>query len=677
MRLLRMKEGGDVSLDDNTEEKASYAILSHRWGKDCEEVTFKDMMDHTYKDKRGYEKIRGCGEQAKRDGHQLFWIDTCCIDKSSSAELSESINSMWRWYCNSQICYVYLDDVRADIDEAEKNTAFTDSKWFTRGWTLQELLAPPRLEFYDAGWNIIGTKDDLAEKISKITNIDERFLGCHIDLLKQASVAVRMSWASTRTTKRAEDIAYCLLGIFDINMPLLYGEGAKAFQRLQEEIVKHSDDQSILAWSSPSAGIDSGNLFAHSPAAFAACDNVVRSSQPGPVEPYSITNKGLKISLPLIRGDREGELLAMLNCRRRYDMFGSLALPLKQTSNNHQYQRRDGELPFVPFTDWVLAKVQPMYISMKPLADYSPNYLEDNTCILSALPKGFKVSQIYPFGPWSHDTHTFEGNRHSECPQDPDNRTLVVLSSGTTRCALFMTFFYKNRFFHDSVWDARILPVLIDENSNIEEIFYAWNCEDLSSLQRIQRLPLGPMALRTTPQLIRGRRVTIIEVLNCSTFPFMGARKSYERVLVIVQSVGYHLCRVIYWMFDLLFKDSSRDDYVWPSVVLVSGFPYLSLFCDPDQHEIPEVMWRLIVTFLIFVVVRWNKRRRIRQSPREESFVLGWQDVREFDKIIGYFAILILATFLLDRCLGYYPPLFLLQPIYVGLVARLRFNSLI
>jgi len=331
MRLLEMNEDGDLSLKDHPEKTEPYAILSHRWGEDHEEVTFKDVMEHTYKHKRGYAKIRGCGQQAKCGNHQLFWIDTCCIDKSSSAELSESINSMWRWYCNSQICYVYLDDVPADIDEAEKHTAFTKSKWFTRGWTLQELLAPPKLEFYDAEWNKIGTKEELAEKISEITNINKDFLGSDISLLKQASIAERMSWASKRRTKRKEDRAYSLLGIFDINMPLLYGEGAKAFQRLQEEIVKHSNDQSILAWTSPSAEIDSRSFFAHSPAAFAACDTVIRSIQPGPMKPYSITNKGLKISLPLIRGGSEGELLALLNCRRRYDTFGSLALPVKQT----------------------------------------------------------------------------------------------------------------------------------------------------------------------------------------------------------------------------------------------------------------------------------------------------------------------------------------------------------
>ena len=654
-----MKEDGDTSLEDHTEEdKPSYAVLSHRWGKDCEEVTFKDVMDHKYRDKRGYEKIRGCGEQAKKNDHQLFWIDTCCIDKSSSAELSESINSMWRWYCNSQVCYVYLDDVRADIDKAEKDAAFTESKWFTRGWTLQELLAPPRLEFYDAEWNIIGTKEDLAEKISKITKIDERFFGSDINLLKQASIAERMSWASQRITKRAEDIAYCLLGIFDINMPLLYGEGAKAFQRLQEEIVKHSDDHSILAWTSPSAKIDSGKLFAHSPAAFATCHNVVRSIQPGPVKPYSITNKGLKISLPLIRDDGDGEFLAVLNCRRRSDTFGGLVLPVKQTGNNHQYQRRDGELQFVAFTDWALAKVQPMYISLKPLVDYPANYLKDNTSILSALPKGLEVSQIFPSCPWPHGSRTFEGNRHPSSPQDPGNRTLVVLSSGTTRRHLFMTFFHKNRVFHDYVWDARILPVLVDDNSDIEQIFDAWKHKDLSTLQRVQHSPYSRLALRTVPQLIQGRRVTTVEIFYCDQDTWIIPQDITEQALVVFRSVGYRISRVAYWFFHLLFGGSSLLDSLYEPMPMLLAYVISS---SPREEHIQRqpiaVRWYHILALLYFVWLRWSKIRKFQQLPLEERVVLGWQDVRNFDAIIGYCAILLVFIFLpstlLKRYYGY------------------------
>ncbi|KAL5370906.1 hypothetical protein DPSP01_014602, partial [Paraphaeosphaeria sporulosa] len=274
MRLLRMEEDENVSLDEYAEDDTPpYAILSHRWGKDCDEVTFKDIVENAGRDKRGFAKIRACGEQAKRDGYQFFWVDTCCIDKSSSAELSESINSMWRWYRNSGVCYTYLDDVPTDLDAPDRNAALAASKWFTRGWTLQELLAPSRLVLYDVEWNVIGTKDKLADKVSQITNINRDYFSTN-NSLQRASFAERMSWASARTTKRLEDIAYCLLGIFDINMPLLYGEGARAFQRLQEEIVKRSDDQSILAWPSSSTETDGDTLFAYSPASFESCGNI-------------------------------------------------------------------------------------------------------------------------------------------------------------------------------------------------------------------------------------------------------------------------------------------------------------------------------------------------------------------------------------------------------------------
>jgi hypothetical protein len=132
-----------------------YAILSHTWGADTEEVTFKDLIDGTGIDKAGYNKIRFCGEQARRDGLQYFWVDTCCIDKSNSTKLAEAINSMFRWYQNAAKCYVYLSDVSSPAfdtnDESSQlpcESALQKSRWFTRGWTLQELLAPGLVEFF-------------------------------------------------------------------------------------------------------------------------------------------------------------------------------------------------------------------------------------------------------------------------------------------------------------------------------------------------------------------------------------------------------------------------------------------------------------------------------------------------------------------------------------------------
>ncbi|OCK96314.1 HET-domain-containing protein, partial [Cenococcum geophilum 1.58] len=220
-----------------------YAILSHTWGE--EEVTLRDMISTagSLKEKKGFKKIQNCCSQALADGLHWAWVDTCCIDKTSSAELSEAINSMFRWYSRSKVCYAYLTDVPYDgFDDS-----LPKSRWFTRGWTLQELLAPSSVVYYSAEWTRIGDNEDLISVLRNVTRIDEGILS-RTKGLDWISVAEKMSWAATRETTRVEDMAYCLLGIFDVNMPLLYGEGERAFQRLQEEILRNSQDQSLFAW---------------------------------------------------------------------------------------------------------------------------------------------------------------------------------------------------------------------------------------------------------------------------------------------------------------------------------------------------------------------------------------------------------------------------------------------
>ena len=202
--------------------------------------------------KKGFCKVRDSCVQARRDGYQYIWIDTCCIDKTSSTELSEAINSMYAWYKDSAVCYVLLADVFVEPLRGRTWHDFHTSRWFTRGWTLQELLAPAQLQFFNVAWKPLGTKSDLIDDISTITKIDLYALAGGD--LSRLSVARRMSWVANRQTTRLEDMAYCLLGIFGINMPLLYGEGMKAFIRLQEEIMKTTDDQSIFAWRDPTAG---------------------------------------------------------------------------------------------------------------------------------------------------------------------------------------------------------------------------------------------------------------------------------------------------------------------------------------------------------------------------------------------------------------------------------------
>ncbi|KAE9367095.1 HET-domain-containing protein, partial [Stipitochalara longipes BDJ] len=266
-----------------------YAILSHRW--EDEEVTFQDLQAGEGLDKKGFLKIEGCCNQAAFDGWEYVWIDSCCIDKTSSAELSEAINSMFEWYRQSVVCYVYLSDVPYIASEA--HAKLHQSKWWTRGWTLQELIAPKHVLFYNCEWMEIGTKRSMEVLISSITGISRE----HLRNYAQASVAQKMSWASRRETTRKEDEAYCLMGIFNVHMPLLYGEGSKAFRRLQLEILANSDDESLLAWTSSWSSAISGAILAFSPAGFSHAGGIVRAEIDKNRPPFSMTNKGLRMEL--------------------------------------------------------------------------------------------------------------------------------------------------------------------------------------------------------------------------------------------------------------------------------------------------------------------------------------------------------------------------------------------
>ena len=225
-----------------------YAIVSHTWND--EEISFRDWETLCSKEveaMRGYLKVKYSCAQAAADGLEWLWIDTCCIDKSSSAELSEAINSMFFWYRNAVVCYGYLEDVPRCASPAAVRRSLPRSRWFSRGWTLQELIAPADLIFYSRDWHELGTKKSLGPLISKISGIELAYLDAR--QLETASVAKRMSWAAHRRTTRTEDIAYCLLGIFNVYIPLLYGEGKRAFQRLQHEIMTaYPQDHTLFAW---------------------------------------------------------------------------------------------------------------------------------------------------------------------------------------------------------------------------------------------------------------------------------------------------------------------------------------------------------------------------------------------------------------------------------------------
>jgi archaellum biogenesis ATPase FlaH len=252
MRLLKRSDDGNLSLTEDLigdKEVPTYAILSHTW-QDGQEVTFDDWTKGNAKSKVGYEKIRFCAQQAERDGLYHFWVDTCCINKADPVELQDAINSMFRWYKGAAKCYVYLSDVSTTKQKAGSESpeltwepTFRASRWFTRGWTLQELVAPLSVDFFSQEGEHLGDKQSLEQLIQEITGIPISAL--RGAALQGFSVDKRLKWAKNRQTTRKEDKAYCLMGLFGIFLPLIYGEGEDhAFKRLQDEIYKATNSLS-------------------------------------------------------------------------------------------------------------------------------------------------------------------------------------------------------------------------------------------------------------------------------------------------------------------------------------------------------------------------------------------------------------------------------------------------
>lgn len=279
------------SSPEEVEPYGGYAILSHVWGHESEEQTFEDLerirakcrlneskakllkrLPGTHSQSTNprdhvSEKIRQSCIIAKDAGYKWIWNDTCCIDKRSSSELSEAINSMYTYYSSAKVCFAYLADVdpeplkSKELDDPATST-FRHSRWHKRGWTLQELIAPRLLKFYSKSWTFIGTKSDLVALLQDVTGIPVSVLIHGTPALRGLTVAQRLSWMAPRTTKRVEDRAYCLLGILGIHMTTLYGEGDKAFVRLQEKIMKISVDTSIFAWGAQISWRDLGDFRA-------------------------------------------------------------------------------------------------------------------------------------------------------------------------------------------------------------------------------------------------------------------------------------------------------------------------------------------------------------------------------------------------------------------------------
>ncbi|KAK7747183.1 hypothetical protein SLS62_009125 [Diatrype stigma] len=432
MRLLNVHTR---QLEEFTGMPPSYAILSHTWTS--EEVSFQDYTSiisqgqgcektqaSLLAKRKGRAKIEGLCAQTVRDGYKYAWIDTCCIDKSSSAELSEAINSMYAWYRGAQKCYVYLEDVASgsgsaptstctkggrdsegddtddkdkdkdkdkdtndnDSDRFQPHSSFRRARWFTRGWTLQELLAPVELEFYDGRWRYLFVIDRRARRCERWAGSRERDRSSehHIRLLAEITripedvllrgtavatgagtcVAARLAWAANRTTSRVEDMAYCLLGLLEVNMPLLYGEGDRAFLRLQHAIIGARDDSSLLAWgyglltsSDRNRTYTNRSVLARSPAAFSQCRDFralpghriedLMGGASGPF-PSTMTNVGLQVVLPIISIDPANRVaLGVLNHAPDEDHLVVVPLVYTGPLGKGHFYRALGSLPFL------------------------------------------------------------------------------------------------------------------------------------------------------------------------------------------------------------------------------------------------------------------------------------------------------------------------------------------
>ena len=350
------------------QQRPPYVIISHSWGD--QEVIYDDMPQ--FKEKLMYPnawkkadsaaKLTGaCKKVLKhyKEDVKHVWLDTVCINKKDPAEVSTAINSMYQWYKNAEVCFAYLNDY-----SCKGMAKFTGSKWFTRGWTLQELVAPKHVIFFDKDWEPIGNKISLQSVLTSRTKINANFL-LQYDSISRASISQRMSWFSGRETTVPEDTAYCLLGLFGVNMPLLYGEGKeRAFRRLQEEIMKYSDDHSLFAWKHPTAQKKGSGCFADSPDCFKETGAYMHKPDGNNNQPFQMTNKGVSIDLHL--QGYQGNYVATIDCLHGDNHYLGMYLECL-SSETQQYRRiKTDEFCRVPYN----ARGELKRIYIKPPDDF-------------------------------------------------------------------------------------------------------------------------------------------------------------------------------------------------------------------------------------------------------------------------------------------------------------------
>lgn len=393
-----------------------YAILSHTWGPSDEEVSFQEMsLDAEILEAfrtNGYSKIVNTCRLALMNEIEYVWVDTCCIDKSSSAELTEAINSMFRWYEKAKMCYVYLADVTPQMGLEE---GLKSCRWITRGWTLQELIAPRECHLFDSKWTYRGRKTGLKDMLAKLTRVPAPVLA-NEKLPRDYSVAQRFSWAAKRTTTRREDVAYCLLGLFGIHMPMIYGEGEMAFHRMQEEIIRRMDDPTIFAWDPKEGASDIISILAPSPAPFEGFRKLMNSVGFNPPE-FTLTNKGVKIVnarvhitqlrtneipqyLLVLNGGATGEKEAAKLYLRKVDgnLFCRMNKPIKLSS-----QLLECDMQVASITELYVADFCTFPITRSVILD------SRRFAVQIMVPNGFKITSMAPQRLWDWSDSCFLG----------------------------------------------------------------------------------------------------------------------------------------------------------------------------------------------------------------------------------------------------------------------------
>ncbi|KUI52903.1 Vegetative incompatibility protein HET-E-1 [Cytospora mali] len=410
---MRLLDAASLQFKEFFEDQIPpYAILSHTWGSSDEEVSFQDMRLEPrilWEDRRyGYSKIVNTCRLALEDRLKYVWVDTCCIDKSSSAELTEAINSMFRWYEKAEICYVHLADVtpQMSLEDGLKNC-----RWITRGWTLQELIAPRECDFFDSKWTYRGRKTKMTDMLAALTRVPALVLE-HEKLPREYTVAQRMSWAAKRKTTRSEDLAYCLLGVFGIHMPMIYGEGEMAFHRLQEEIIRRTSDATIFAWDPKDGAADIVGILAPSPASFENTQSLLNTTGFQPTE-FALTNKGVKIV--------HAHVLVCSPPKKKQGLVYFLQLgkdPTGRSCTGIYLRKVDGDLfcrlnrPRETF--WQTKGLRRARVFELYLADFCPSPISQSMILDSRrpavqipVPSGFEHAQAVPQRLWDYEDSCF------------------------------------------------------------------------------------------------------------------------------------------------------------------------------------------------------------------------------------------------------------------------------